>query len=62
MIATRSSVTLAAAKQMIDDIIRHGAVSDGVRRRWSDAHNPVLPAGLAAFAAKMAPTFPDLTV
>ncbi len=58
LIATRSPVTIAAAKHMIHDAIRHGAVRDAVRDRWASAPNPDLPEGLAAFAAKTAPHFP----
>ena len=61
VIATRSPVTITAAKRMIDDTIAHGAVRDEVRRRWAGAPNADLPVGLAAFAAKTAPAFPDHT-
>ncbi|GAA4805058.1 enoyl-CoA hydratase/isomerase family protein [Tomitella cavernea] len=59
VIATRSPVTIAAAKQMIDDVTAHGAIREEVRSHWRRTHNADLPVGLAAFAAKTAPDFAD---
>ncbi|BBX31619.1 enoyl-CoA hydratase/isomerase [Mycolicibacterium mageritense DSM 44476 = CIP 104973] len=50
-IATRSPMTLAAAKQMTDEAAAHGRVSDQLDRHWRTMPNPDLVAGLAAFTA-----------
>lgn len=50
-VATRSPVTLAAAKQMTDEAAAHGRVSDQLDRHWRTTPNPDLVAGLAAFTA-----------
>ena len=59
-IATRSPVTIAAAKQMTDSAAR-SALTDTLRLHWQTTPNLDLPVGLAAFAAKAAPTFPTHT-
>lgn len=60
-IASRSSVSVAAAKQMIDAAAATGEVPETLAARWATAENPDLPVGLEAFAARSEPAFPART-
>lgn len=58
-LAAASPVTQLAAKQMIDEAVRDGAVADATAARWEAraAAAGDLDAGLAAFAARTTPRF-----
>ena len=61
-IASRSSVTIAAAKQMIGFAAATGEVPEAVVTRWRQAANDDLPVGLEAFAERKPPVFPNRVV
>ncbi|GAA2785931.1 enoyl-CoA hydratase/isomerase family protein [Saccharopolyspora taberi] len=61
-VASRSSVSTAAAKEMIGFAAATGEVPAEVADRWQEAENGDLPVGLEAFAARRAPVFPDRAV
>lgn len=60
-IASRSSVSVAAAKQMINAVVATGDVPKDLAARWATIENPDLPAGLQAFATRSEPVFPART-
>lgn len=59
LVGARSLLTQMASKEMVDEIIRNGAVADETAQRWADAvaHSPDFAEGVAAFAERRDPTF-----
>lgn len=55
-----SALTQEATKEMIADVVRHGAVSEGTRRRWEQLSSTSGEAseGVAAFGERRPPRFP----
>lgn len=57
MICSRSQISVAAAKEMVD-AARSGTIDPAVVRRWAEAPNPDAVEGLDAFLGKRTPDFP----
>lgn len=56
LVSTRSAISVAAAKEMIDAAGGHG-VDEAVTRRWSQEANPDAAEGIDAFLTGRAPRF-----
>ncbi|MGX7732164.1 enoyl-CoA hydratase/isomerase family protein [Rhodococcus sp. 2H158] len=56
LVSTRSAISLAAAKEMIDAAGGHD-IDEAVTRRWSQGANPDAAEGIDAFLAGRAPRF-----